>query len=378
MQHARQPIFLKSGSTYSPRGKRIELPTYFKPEPPDDLNESNEPEIKSLEQMKVDEAEYWEKYYENGDESYEWNNGYLEVKPVSDILTVAIHDWFTKLIDSYLESQQFGQKICLETGFRLVLPDKIVIRKPDYAVITKENPVQLEISGQIRTYEGTCNVCVEAVSDSAPKEIKRDIETKFREYAAAGVDEYYILYANDESLMRFYRLNDQGVYVQIEPDSEGIIRSSVLPGFQFRLADLYRRPSLKEMACDPVYEKFAFPAYQEEIKARLAAEAQYRKEKKASSKERKARKLAEKQAEQERQEKELALQQAKSALQQAQQERQEKESALQQAQQERQEKESALQQAKSALQQAQQERQEKELALQQIAKMAELLRKRDT
>ncbi|MDM8563111.1 Uma2 family endonuclease, partial [Candidatus Marithioploca araucensis] len=322
MQHARQPIFLKSGSTYSPRRKRIEPPTYFKPEPPDDLNESNEPEIKSLDQMKVDEAEYWEKYYENGDESYEWNNGYLEVKPVSDILTVAIHDWFTKLIDSYLESQQFGQKICLETGFRLVLPDKIVIRKPDYAVITKKNPVPLEISGQIRTYDGTCNVCVEAVSDSAPKEIKRDIETKFREYAAAGVDEYYILYANDESLMRFYRLNDQGVYVQIEPDSEGIIRSSVLPGFQFRLADLYRRPSLKEMACDPVYEKFAFPAYQEEIKARLAAEAQYRKEKKASSKERKARKLAEKQAEQERQEKE-------SALQQAEQERQEKESALQ-------------------------------------------------
>ncbi len=336
MQHASQPIFLKSGLTYSPRRKRIELPTYFKQEPPDDLNKSNELEIKSLDQMKVDEAEYWEKYYENGDENYEWNNGYLEVKPVSDILTVAIHDWFTKLIDYYLESQQFGQKICLETGFRLVLPDKIVIRKPDYAVITKKNPVQLEISGKIRTYPGTCNVCVEAVSDSAPKEIKRDIETKFREYAAAGVDEYYILYANDESLMRFYRLNDQGVYVQIEPDSEGIIRSSVLPGFQFRLADLHRRPSLKEMACDPVYEKFAFPAYQEEIKARLAAEAQYRKEKKASSKEKKARKLAEKQAEQERQEKELALQQAE------------------------------------------QERQEKESALQQIAKMAELLRKRDT
>jgi Uma2 family endonuclease len=342
MQHARQPIFLKSGSTYSPRRKRIEPPTYFKPEPPDDLNESNEPEIKSLDQMKVEEAEYWEKYYENGDENYEWNNGYLEIKPVSDILTVTIHAWFTKLIDSYLESQQFGKKIFLEVGFRLALPDKTVIRKPDYAVILNTNPVPLEISAEIRTYPGICDLCVEALSDSGPNEIKRDTETKFREYAAGGIKEYYILYAKDEKLMRFYRLNDQGVYVQIEPDSEGIIRSSVLPGFQFRLADLSRRPSLEEMACDPVYEKFAFPAFQKEIRARLAAEAQYQKEKKARSKERKARKLAEKQAEQERQ----------------------------QAEQERQEKESALQQV-------QQERQEKELAQQKIAKMAELLRKLD-
>jgi len=50
MQHAR-PMFPKSGSTSSIGGKRIEPPTYFKPEPPDDLNESNEPEIKSLDQM---------------------------------------------------------------------------------------------------------------------------------------------------------------------------------------------------------------------------------------------------------------------------------------------------------------------------------------
>ncbi|MCK5522362.1 MAG: tetratricopeptide repeat protein [Thiomargarita sp.] len=51
MQHARQPMFPKSGSTSSTGGKRISPPTYFKPEPPDDLNESNEPEIKSLDQM---------------------------------------------------------------------------------------------------------------------------------------------------------------------------------------------------------------------------------------------------------------------------------------------------------------------------------------
>ncbi|MCP4109136.1 MAG: hypothetical protein GY749_27005, partial [Desulfobacteraceae bacterium] len=34
--------------------------------------------------LAVSEDEYWEKYYEHPDFSYEWNNGYLEERPVSD------------------------------------------------------------------------------------------------------------------------------------------------------------------------------------------------------------------------------------------------------------------------------------------------------
>jgi hypothetical protein len=83
------------------------------------------------------------------------------------------------------------------------------------------------------------------------------------------------------------------VYIPIEP-VDNLIKSLVLPDFQFRLDDLYRRPSLKEIACEPVYETFAFPAYK---KALLQVE-QERREK-----------------ERERQEKELALQRADFAQQ---------------------------------------------------------------
>jgi len=37
---------------------------------------------------RVSESLYWEKYYEHPDFSYEWNRGYLEEKPVSDLMNV--------------------------------------------------------------------------------------------------------------------------------------------------------------------------------------------------------------------------------------------------------------------------------------------------
>ena len=210
-------------------------------------------------------------------------------------------------------------------GFRLALPNKTVIRKPDFGIVLHTNPVPLKVVGETHTYPGICDLCVEALSDSGPQEIKRDTETKFREYAAGGVKEYYIVYANDEELMGFYRLNNLGVYIPIKP-ANNVIRSSVLPGFQFRLDDLYRRPSLKEIACDPVYETFAFPAYKKALQ----------------------------EIEQERQQKER--------------ERHEKELALQQVEQERREKERERQEKELALQRA-------ELAQKKAAKMAEQLRK---
>jgi hypothetical protein len=46
-----------------------------------------------------------------------------------------------------------------------------------------------------------------------------------------------------------------------------------LPGFQFRIADLYRQPSLIEMAEDPLYSDFILPEYLAEKRRaeRLAA-----------------------------------------------------------------------------------------------------------
>jgi len=116
MPTATQPISLKPGSTYYPRKTPIQTPPSLKlEEPPDDLNDIPEPEIEYIKkagQLKVKEAEYWEKYDDNADENYEWNNGYLEVKPVSDIVTSLMHFWFTQLMNHYLDTRQNAQIIC--------------------------------------------------------------------------------------------------------------------------------------------------------------------------------------------------------------------------------------------------------------------------
>jgi hypothetical protein len=68
--------------------------------------------------------------------------------------------------------------------------------------------------------------------------------------------------------------NAKGVYIPIKPTKEGIIKSSVLLGFQFRRKDLFNKPSPEEMIADKVYKGFVLPGYSEEKRARLQAEAE--------------------------------------------------------------------------------------------------------
>ena len=283
------PMYLKPDSTYYPREKPIHTPWSFKAQilPIEALKRAGK--------MKVDEAEYWEKYAEDVDENYEWNDGYLEVKPVSDYVTTSMYVWFTQLMNHYLETKKNAQMICLEMAFRLPLPYKTVARKPDYGIVLHTNPVPLKATVETHSYQGICDLCVEALSDTKQEHIERDTKMKYQEYAAGGVKEYYILYANDDALMSFYRLNAQGVYAPIKPGADGLIQSSVLPGFQFRPEDLHRRPELSEMTCDPVYE-FVFPAHRKALQEK--------------EQERREKELALQRAEQERQEKELAQQNA--------------------------------------------------------------------
>ncbi len=51
-----------------------------------DRKEYQQDSVYSPPRRRVTEAEYWEKYYEYADDDivYEWHNGYLEEKPVSD------------------------------------------------------------------------------------------------------------------------------------------------------------------------------------------------------------------------------------------------------------------------------------------------------
>jgi hypothetical protein len=109
------------------------------------------------------------------------------------------------------------------------------------------------------------------------------------------VREFYILH-HEPRWQLFYRRDAAGRY-QCIPTPEGILRSSVLPGFQFRLADLARQPEPEEMIEDPVYAGFVLPRWQ-------ADRAAWDLDRQALTAERQAREQAEQVAEREREAKE--------------------------------------------------------------------------
>jgi Uma2 family endonuclease len=228
---------------------------------------------------KITEAEYWEKYYHYPEVTYELKNGALEEKGVSDFLTFLMSDWFSELLGYYLKTHSIAKKTGLEMGFGLPLSShKKDIRRPDLGIVLNSNPIPLKPTD--KSYKGTYDLCIEAISDSSTKEIERDTINKKQEYAQTGVKEYYILDGHNR-YTAFYRLGKRGLYVPIKPVKGDIIQSTVLPGFQFRLNDLDTQPLPDEMIDDPVYQDFVLPGYQEtkekfqaEKKARQEAERQ--------------------------------------------------------------------------------------------------------
>jgi Uma2 family endonuclease len=268
----------------------------------------------------VSEQVYWAEYYDRGDVSYEWNNGYLEEKPVADYAQFCLYLWFLGLVKDYLHVRPVGRMIGLEMGFRMAFLNRVVIRKPDLAVVLNTNPGPLH--DKDRSYRGIFDLCIESLSDSTQKEVERDTVTKRLEYAAAGVREYFIL---DEQRREtaFYQLTSSGVYVPIRAVG-GVIHSNVLPGFRFRLADLYRMPEPPALVADPVYRDFVSPFLRAERERAEEALALAEQERERAEQEH-AR------AEQERQWAEAATQQVNIATQQMAQERTRAEAALEQA-----------------------------------------------
>ncbi|MBV7332205.1 Uma2 family endonuclease [Chloroflexi bacterium TSY] len=214
----------------------------------------------------VTEEEYWAIYYEKSDCSYEWNNGILEAKPMPKLVQLFLYNWFFDILRRYLKVHPVAIQINLEVGFSMTVPDpdqpdamKKTIRKPDIGIIRNDNPVLF--GGEERSYKGICDLCIEGLSDSASSEVERDTVTKKAEYEFAGVKEYFILDADGQHT-KFYRRTEENVYIEIDPDENGVIESEVLPGFQFRLSDLDDQPDLEEMALDEVYRGYILPKYQ--------------------------------------------------------------------------------------------------------------------
>ncbi len=84
--------------------------------------------------------------------------------------------------------------------------------------------------------EGPADLAIEVISDES---VTRDRVEKFDEYQEAGIKEYWIIDPRPgRQRALFFVLND-GQFVPVKPDANGIYRSSVLVGLSLNIAWLW-------------------------------------------------------------------------------------------------------------------------------------------
>ena len=232
-----------------------------------DTYDAYEPEGDECEDGKyVTEKQYWECYYEHPQYRYEYNNGKLEVKGMASLKSYKNNKNLSYLMGHYLKKNKIGELIGMDIGFKLKLSDgTISIRKPDLAIVLNNNPVI--IKDDDRSYKGTFDLCIEMLSDSTKKIEENDTVVKVKEYEDVGVKEYFIIDSN-QTYTQFYRRNKKGLYNVITPIN-GVIESEVLPGFKFRIDDLYKQTlDIEDLINDVVYKDYVELEFQAERKAK--------------------------------------------------------------------------------------------------------------
>ncbi|MGH2532190.1 MAG: Uma2 family endonuclease [Thermomicrobiales bacterium] len=109
-------------------------------------------------------------------------------------------------------------------------------REPDLLYVRREHMNRLD--GQ--RLNGPADLAVEVIS---PDSVTRDRTEKLAEYEAAGIEEYLLVDPRRRSRATIlYRLNDEGHYEIVSPDTDGRYRFRVLPGFWLDESWLWQEP----------------------------------------------------------------------------------------------------------------------------------------
>jgi Uma2 family endonuclease len=114
-------------------------------------------------------------------------------------------------------------------------------REPDILFVAHRHVERITDSGLV----GPADLVIEVVSEES---FKRDRDTKFYEYEAGGVPEYWFLDPRPRrERAEFYSLDADGRYMPIVPDARGYYHSRVLPGFWLDPQWLWQQPPLNPL-----------------------------------------------------------------------------------------------------------------------------------
>lgn len=192
----------------------------------------------------------YEEFFDWADEDTlaEWVDGRIEMSSPASYPHQEIAGLLYEVFRNYVRMLDLG--LVLHNPFQMKLPGKQGSgREPDLIFLAKAHLSRRE-KGLIR---GPADLAVEIIS---PESEWRDRHTKFREYAAGGVPEYWLI---DPELQtaEFYRLDEQGHYQGQPLDAEGRYYSLVIPGLWidpswFWMEDMLDpHDILKEVAGEP-------------------------------------------------------------------------------------------------------------------------------
>ena len=158
----------------------------------------------------------------------EWIDGKVIGFMANNLQHQRIISFLLTIMNLFAEMHDLGKVV--QAGYAMKLEVQKRGREPDLVFVAKEN-------AEILTHKylnGAADIAVEIIS---PESVERDRQTKYAEYEAAGVKEYWLIDPK-KSRAEFYILNADGFY-QLAEISGGTFYSTILPEFFLRVGWLW-------------------------------------------------------------------------------------------------------------------------------------------
>ncbi len=182
-------------------------------------------------EQKISFDEYLRRYnsFEGG--RTEWLAGEVEIQAVTnnaqhnDILL-----FLGTLLNIFVIRKSLGRVVL--AGVPMYYSDSAPAREPDLMILLTPHEDRLTA----RYVQGVADIVVEIVS---PESDERDRGTKFLEYEAAGVPEYWLFDPLRQQAVVYAR-GDDGRYRPVERDSQGRLVSPLLQGFALDTEPLWQ------------------------------------------------------------------------------------------------------------------------------------------
>ena len=166
---------------------------------------------------------------------FEYVDGEAVEMPGVDLIHTDLHGWLFTVVNLWVMRRRLG-KLCL-AGYTQPTEGRKHGREPDILFVRADNH---QILGR-KALLGACDLAIEIVSPGSARTDRRD---KFREYARAGIGEYWILDPH-RRLAQFFVLHN-GAYEPAEGDEEAY-RCRAIEGVFVEPAWFWEQPSVDEV-----------------------------------------------------------------------------------------------------------------------------------